>query len=222
MTDLPPALSARSALKMRSISTSESVAVGSSRMNTRASRVSMRASSISCRRPMLSCGYRRVERQVAEADLFQRRARRARAAPRGGETAGRRRFPSQMLSSTDSAGAKLSSCATNAMPRSWACWGSADFRRLAVDQDDAFVDLVHAGEDLDQRALARAVLAADGADFLRVDRQRDVLENRVRAEPLGCAFDGEDRRRRSTRAANRSSASAPSAMGLSTASPAVA
>jgi hypothetical protein len=51
---------------------------------------------------------------------------------------------------------------------------------------------VHTGDDLDKRALARAVLAANRADLASIERQRDVLENLIRAEPLGESFDGED------------------------------
>ena len=37
--------------------------------------------------------------------------------------------------------------------------GRAEVRRLAVDEELALVGLVHAGEDLDQRRLAGAVVA---------------------------------------------------------------
>jgi hypothetical protein len=67
-----------------------------------------------------------------------------------------------------------------------------DRGRLAVNEDNAAVDLMHAGEDLDQRALAGAVLAADGADFLRADRERDVFEDLVRAKPLDHPFDSKN------------------------------
>ncbi len=85
--DLPSALSARSALKMRSISTSDSVAVGSSRMSTRASRVSMRASSTSCRRPMLSCDTGVSSGRSAETDLCRAPHAPARGIPCGDGTA---------------------------------------------------------------------------------------------------------------------------------------
>jgi hypothetical protein len=67
-----------------------------------------------------------------------------------------------------------------------------DFGRRAVNANHPAVSRMHPGDDLDQRALARAVLAANRADLAGIQRERDVLENLVRAEPLGESFDGED------------------------------
>jgi len=67
-----------------------------------------------------------------------------------------------------------------------------DLGRRTADEKIAAVGGIHAGNDLDQRALASSVLAADRANFLGIQRQGDVPENLVRAEPLGEPFDGED------------------------------
>ena len=135
--------------------------------------------------------HRRLERQVAQADLFQRRPRPlakflaamkqrylAVAEPDVVEHGERGREAQLLRHQRDAELLRVQR--------------ARDCGRLAVNQDDAAVDLMHAGEHLDQRALARAVLAADGADFLGADRQRDVLENLVRAEPLGHPFDSEN------------------------------
>ena len=67
-----------------------------------------------------------------------------------------------------------------------------DLGRLTVDKKNAAVGAIHAGNDLDQRAFARSVLAADRANLLGIQRQGDVPENLIRAEPLGEPFDCED------------------------------
>ena len=64
--------------------------------------------------------------------------------------------------------------------------------RFPIDENHAAVRRMHAGDDLDQRALARAVLAADRADFRSLQRQGDIPENFVDAEPLGDPFNGKD------------------------------
>ena len=56
---------------------------------------------------------------------------------------------------------------------------------FAVDAHDAPIGLMHAGEDLDQRALARAILPANGADLAAAKRKRDILQHFDRAEALG-------------------------------------
>ena len=67
-----------------------------------------------------------------------------------------------------------------------------DDRRHAVDRDRPGIGRVHAGNDLDQRALACAVLAADRADLAGIDAQADVLQHLVRSEPLRHTLCGED------------------------------
>ena len=60
-------------------------------------------------------------------------------------------------------------------------------RSLAVDLDRSLVRLKDAGEDLQQRRLAGAVLPEQGMHFAGLDRQRHALERANDAEPLGDA-----------------------------------
>ena len=135
--------------------------------------------------------HRRIERLVAQPHLFERSARAiteflaaveqrhlAVAEPDVVEDGERRREAQLLRHQRDAEFLRVQ--------------GARDRRWLAVNQDDAAVDLMHAGENLHERALARAILAADGAYLLGVDRQRDVLENLVRAEPFGHPFDSEN------------------------------
>ena len=64
--------------------------------------------------------------------------------------------------------------------------------RLAVEQDFAAVRSVDAGEDLDERALARAILARKRVNPPAVQREIDVCQHLDRAESLDDAahFDG--------------------------------
>ena len=73
--------------------------------------------------------------------------------------------------------------------------------RLAVDAHRAFIGRIESGDDLDQRALAGAVLAADGAHLASLEREADVLEDRVRPEPLGDTGYGENGHQALVRAA---------------------
>ena len=57
--------------------------------------------------------------------------------------------------------------------------------RPAVPLDDALVDGVHAGDRLDQRGLAGAVVAHQGDHFTGVDLQLDVGERLDGTESLG-------------------------------------
>ena len=83
-------------------------------------------------------------------------------------------------------------------PRSWwtkrrpsgTTWPSSN--GLAVELGvGAVVRLVVAGERLDERRLARAVLAHQGVDLARADVDRDVLERARGAERLGQARDAQ-------------------------------
>ena len=62
--------------------------------------------------------------------------------------------------------------------------GPADLRRLAVEADRSRVGLMDAGQDLDQRALAGAVLADQAVDLAGQQLQRDVVERLRRPESL--------------------------------------
>jgi hypothetical protein len=61
----------------------------------------------------------------------------------------------------------------------------ADVHRLAVDQDLTGVGAVDAGHDLDQRGLARAVLADQRVHLARIERQRHILQRLRGVEALG-------------------------------------
>ena len=60
----------------------------------------------------------------------------------------------------------------------------AEDDRLAVDGERALVGRVDAGQGLDQRRLARAVVAEQAGDLPGADRQRDVLDGDDGAEVL--------------------------------------
>ena len=62
--------------------------------------------------------------------------------------------------------------------------GPVDLRRLAIQKDRPAVGLVDAGQDLDQRALAGAVLADQGVDLAGQEGERDVVERLGRREAL--------------------------------------
>ena len=75
---------------------------------------------------------------------------------------------------------------------------------LTVEQQRAGVGLMDAGQDLDERALAGAVLADQPMDLARPQLERDVVERLGRVEPLR---DADERRaaRRARRAPRSSS-----------------
>ena len=61
----------------------------------------------------------------------------------------------------------------------------AEATRLAVDDDLAGVGMHGAREHLDQRRLAGAVVADDGHDLARADREVDAVDGHDRAVALG-------------------------------------
>ena len=67
--------------------------------------------------------------------------------------------------------------------------------RLAGDENLAFVRLVDAGEDLDQRRLARAVLADQRRHFARPQCETDIVQRAHAGKALGNARHRQDRRR---------------------------
>ena len=58
----------------------------------------------------------------------------------------------------------------------------------AVDEDLAFVRLVHARQNLDQRGFTRAVLADQAENLTGLYRQVHVLQSHNARKPLGCVF----------------------------------
>jgi hypothetical protein len=73
---------------------------------------------------------------------------------------------------------------------------AAEGQLRAVEDDRAGVRAVHAGEQLDDRRLARAVLADKRVDLAAVERERDVAGGRHGAERLRDTADLQERRRR--------------------------
>ena len=73
---------------------------------------------------------------------------------------------------------------TVAMPWSLASRGLLERDRLAVHLHRARCRLVDAGEDLDQRRLAGAVVAEQAQHLARLHLERDVVKHVDRAERL--------------------------------------
>ena len=100
--------------------------------------------------------------------------------------------PSQTLSSTERASATRTSWKTVTMPCSCAAFGFRSCSLGAGDLDPARVGHVHAAQDLDQRALTRAVLPDEGVDLAGAQLERAVLERLRRAERLGQVLDADE------------------------------
>ena len=66
--------------------------------------------------------------------------------------------------------------------------------RCAADADFAFVRLVNAGHDFDQRGLARTIFADQRSDLAGIELERDIVQRPHAGETLGDAGEGEDRR----------------------------
>ena len=89
--------------------------------------------------------------------------------------------------------------------------GDAD--RPAIDEDAAGIGLVDAVEDLEQRRLARAILADEPHDLAAVDVEADVIQRLHARKGLGDAADLEDGcAHLTTSSRERSSARATAAM----------
>ena len=71
---------------------------------------------------------------------------------------------------------------------------AGDRDAVSVQPDLAAVGLMNAGDDLNQRRLAGAVLAEQSMDFTGIKRKRYVLQRLRRVEPFGDAADIENRR----------------------------
>ena len=78
------------------------------------------------------------------------------------------------------------------MPSSVASCGRADRHRLAVEADLTVVRRVDAGDHLDQRRLAGAVVADEPDDLAGVELEVDAVERLDGAEPLADALQREE------------------------------
>ena len=73
--------------------------------------------------------------------------------------------------------------------------GGAAYRDwLAAQKDLPAIRLMHAGYDLDERGLTRAVLAKQGMNLAGVERKRHILERLRGVKTLGHSADFQDRR----------------------------
>ena len=78
--------------------------------------------------------------------------------------------------------------------------GGAAYRDGSTGEKDlAAIRLMHAGDDLDERRFAGAVLAEQGVNFAGMQRKRDVFERLSGVEALGDAANLQDRRNPSPR-----------------------
>ncbi len=73
------------------------------------------------------------------------------------------------------------------MPRLIASVGEAIADRLAVQQDLPFIRMIHAVQDLHQRAFARAVLTQKGMDLAGLHVKVDVVIGKHTGKLLGDA-----------------------------------
>ena len=191
----------RATAKSRSTSTPESAAVGSSMMSTRASSEMALAISMICwsaierpsvtrsgssatpRRSKISTASARIALRSIRPDAVGRLAAHE-------DVLGHRQIGEErrlLVDDRDARGLRLR--------------GAGEVDRLAVEQEVARIAAVEAGDDLDERRLARAVLADQGVDRAAVEReaaraQRDhgpeglhhPVEARARAAGACCVW----------------------------------
>ena len=162
----------RTIVNSRSTSCADSDAVGSSRMRTFASTDSALAISISCwsaiDRPRTSARTSNLTSSSSNSAWAARRVPPQSTVPSGPAGA----CPMYTFSATLRSGNSRGSWWTTAIPRARAWAGPEMTVGLAVDDDRPRVGLVDAGEDLDQRALARAVLPDQRMDAARAQVER--------------------------------------------------
>ena len=96
-------------------------------------------------------------------------------------------MPRVTFSATVNTGTSMKCWCTIPIPAAMASFGESEADRLAVDQDLALVGLQQSVQHVHQGGLARAVLAEQGVDLTRSDRQVDPVVGHQRAEPLGDA-----------------------------------
>ena len=184
-TATPRARRLRTIANRRSTSWAESDAVGSSRIeDARLER--QRLGDLD----ELLVGHRQAADRRADIDLDgelleQRLGRPARGAPvEHAEPAGRR-VPDEHVLGDGQVREEARLLVDDGDPERAGLRRTVDRDRLPVEEDRPAVGLMDAGEDLDQRALARAVLADEGVDLARDEVERDVVERLGRRESLG-------------------------------------
>ena len=94
-----------------------------------------------------------------------------------------------MFSPTEKRGIRLRSWCTALMPAAIASRGDAKRDLAAVEEHPARVGPVDAGDDLDQRRLAGAVLAHQRVDLAGPEVERDVVERLDAGEGLARVLD---------------------------------
>ena len=97
-----------------------------------------------------------------------------------------------MFSATVKDGASLKCWCTMPMPARIASAGPPNSTGCAAEQDVAAVARQQAVEDVHQRRLAGAVLADQGMDLPRTDRNRGVMDRDKVAKPLGDMLHADD------------------------------
>ena len=73
------------------------------------------------------------------------------------------------------------------MPRLMASVGDAIADRLAIQQNFTFIRMIHAIQDLHQRAFARAIFTQQGMDFTGLHVKINVVTGKHAGESLGDA-----------------------------------
>ena len=189
---VPSSRSRRKVANRRSTSGGESAEVGSSRMMMRAPENSTRAISINCCRPIGRSPSRDMRIDV-DAEPGELLARLARHAPplHEAEPIGRLRAEKHVLGHGqigrdaellmhhgDAGRARVARRAEAGLP--------------AVEQETAGEFRMHAGDDLHQRALARAVLADETMDLAGGKREVDATQRLDAAEGLRDLLQFED------------------------------
>ena len=183
--ETPRSRSCRTIVNSRSTSWADSDAVGSSRISTRASTESDLAISMSCwsaiDRPRTGAPTSNCTSSSSNSACAARRVPPQSIVPSRPDGA----WPMNTFSATVRSGKRRGSWWTTAIPSARAWAGPWIVGLLAVEPDRPAVGLMDAGEDLDQRALAGAVLADECVDLAGQEIERHVVESLRRGEPLG-------------------------------------
>ena len=192
-TATPSALSRR--MISRSTRTSRSVraVVGSSMMMSRASEASARQMATSCLWATDSVSTR-ASRGIVDADALRASAPPApRTRPRS--TSRRPAWSSEakpMFSATVRFGKSEKSWKITMIPAAADCRGVSRSKRSPATVIAADVRLLGAGEDLDERRLAAAVLAGEAHGLARPDREAHVVERPDAGIGLGHAAEDDE------------------------------